>query len=90
MHLPPRLQAAVLFSDISGFTKLTNRLLEERGQEGAEILNGIINRFFEELIQIIHRHAGDVIKFAGDAVLSIWSSNASGESLKTLTQRAIT
>ena len=34
------MEAAVLFSDISGFTKLTNRLLAERGQEGAEILNG--------------------------------------------------
>ena len=79
----------VLFSDISGFTKLTNRLLSERGDEGAEILNNIINRFFEELISVITRHAGDVIKFAGDAVLSIWSSNTSGEGLETLTHRAI-
>ena len=79
----------VLFSDISGFTKLTNRLLSERCDEGAEILNNIINRFFEELISVITRHAGDVIKFAGDAVLSIWSSNTSGEGLETLTHRAI-
>ena len=56
----------MLFSDISGFTKLTNRLLKEHGNEGAEILNGIINRFFEELINIITRHSGDVIKFGGD------------------------
>ena len=48
-------QAVVLFSDISGFTKLTNRLLAEYGNEGAEILNGIINRFFDELIHIITR-----------------------------------
>ena len=81
--------ACVLFSDISGFTKLTNRLLKERGVEGAEILNNIICRFFEELISIITRHAGDVIKFAGDAVLSIWSSSVSGESLSVLTLRAI-
>ena len=60
-------EAAVLFSDISGFTKLTNRLIAERDKEGAEILNQIINRYFEELIDIIHRHAGDVMKFAGDA-----------------------
>jgi class 3 adenylate cyclase len=81
--------ACVLFSDISGFTKLTNRLLKERGDEGAEILNNIICRFFEELISIITRHAGDVIKFAGDAVLSIWSSSVAGESIQVLTQRAV-
>jgi len=82
-------EAAVLFSDISGFTKLTNRLIAERDKEGAEILNQIINRFFEELIAIIHRHAGDVIKFAGDAVLSIWSSSAGGDRIQDLTRRAI-
>lgn len=49
--------ACVLFSDISGFTKLTNRLLKERGDEGAEILNNIICRFFEELISIITRYS---------------------------------
>ena len=85
-----RSQAAVLFSDISGFTKLTNRLLRDYPLEGAEILNKIINSYFEELIGIITRHSGDVIKFAGDAVLSIWSSNVSGESLEQLTNRACT
>ena len=60
-----------------------------RGDEGAEILTSIINRFFEELISIVTRHAGDVIKFAGDAILCIWSSNTSQESLTTLTRRAI-
>ena len=34
--------AAVLFSDISGFTKLTNQLLRVRGDEGAEILNNLV------------------------------------------------
>ena len=81
--------AAVLFSDISGFTKLTNRLLKEHGNEGAEILNSIINRFFEELINMVTRFSGDVIKFGGDAIMSIWSSNTCGESLETLTHRAV-
>ena len=35
------------------------------------------------------RHAGDVIKFAGDAILSIWSASAADESLETLTLRAV-
>ena len=34
----------MLFSDISGFTKLTNMLLETRGDEGPEILNNLVRR----------------------------------------------
>ena len=81
--------AAVLFSDISGFTKLTNKLSAEfKDGEGAEILRNLICKFFEELISCITRHSGDVIKFAGDAVLSIWSSSVANESIETLTLRA--
>lgn len=82
------LEVAVLFSDVSGFTQLTDRLQRDRGgTEGAESLNGILNGFFERLIAIVHDHDGDVVKFAGDAVLSMWSSSR-GESLEELTSRA--
>lgn len=82
------IECAVLFSDVSGFTQLTERLQREKGgEEGAETLNAILNSFFEQLITIVHDHDGDVIKFAGDAVLSMWSSS-SGEGLEDLVARA--
>jgi len=82
------IEVAVLFSDVSGFTQLTERLQREKGgEEGAELLNGILNDFFEQLINIVHEHDGDVIKFAGDAVLSMWSSTC-GETLGELVCRA--
>mmetsp|Transcript_28497 Transcript_28497/g.70232 ORF Transcript_28497/g.70232 Transcript_28497/m.70232 type:complete len:2756 (+) Transcript_28497:51-8318(+) len=82
------ISCAVLFSDVSGFTQLTERLQREKGgEEGAELLNGILNNFFEQLITIVHEHDGDVIKFAGDAVLSMWSST-SGETLAGCVARA--
>src|SRR6185436_13209274 len=65
------LQAAILFADISGFTRLTERMAE-KGPTGVETLARILNEYFGQLIDIIHNYGGDVVKFAGDAVIAVW------------------
>ena len=65
------LQAAVLFADISGFTRLTERMAE-KGPSGVEAIARILNEYFGQLIDIIHAYGGDVVKFAGDAVIAVW------------------
>src|SRR6185503_10190210 len=65
-------QAAVLFADISGFTSLTEGLVE-RGPAGVENLARILNEYFGQLIDIVHEYGGDVVKFAGDAVIAVWN-----------------
>src|SRR5574339_163998 len=64
-------QAALLFADISGFTLLTERMAE-RGPTGVETLARILNEYFGQLIDILHEYGGDVVKFAGDAVIAVW------------------
>ncbi len=64
-------QAAILFADISGFTLLTERMAE-KGPTGVETLARILNEYFGQLIDIIHDYGGDVVKFAGDAVIAVW------------------
>ena len=59
-------RGAVLFSDASGFTALTEQLAQ--APHGAERLCAIINEFFGILIGIVTSYGGDIIKFAGDAV----------------------
>ena len=71
------IQAAVLFADISGFTLLTERLAE-KGPTGVETLARILNEYFGQLIDIIHDHGGDVVKFAGDAVIAVWPIISAG------------
>ncbi|MEM9595475.1 MAG: DUF917 family protein [Acidobacteriota bacterium] len=78
-------RAAVLFADISGFTSLTERLAH-RGPEGAEELPRILNNCFGPLVDTVLDHGGDVVKFAGDAMLALWpvvdegpSTDGSGE-----------
>lgn len=46
--------------DISGFTPLTESL-----QHDVEKLSRILNKYFSDLIDIIHSHGGDVIKVRG-------------------------
>ncbi len=67
--------AAVLFADISGFTPLTESLAKQ-GPVGAETLSNILSNYFGQLIDIITDHGGDIVKFAGDAVLAIWPAES--------------
>ncbi len=80
-HFP----AAVFFADISGFTTLADRLAEH-GPAGAEELTDHLNTYFGQLVDLIAAHGGDVLKFAGDALLALWP--ASAESLQGAVQRA--
>ncbi len=65
----------MLFVDISGFTPLTEKL-GNKGSRGVEELTNVLNQFFTLLIDVIDNHGGDVIKFAGDALLAIWPTNS--------------
>lgn len=62
--------AVLLFADISGFSTLARRFAP-RGAEGAEELTSLLNRYFEQLLRIVHDHGLDVVSFAGDAILTI-------------------
>lgn len=76
--LPDRARGAVLLTDISGFTPLTEALLEELGpSRGAEELTRYLNRVYEALIAEVHQYGGSVIGFSGDAI-TCWFDNDTG------------
>src|SRR5262245_44629378 len=85
--LSQRFPAAVLYADISGFTALTERLAEQ-GPVGAEILTRELNTYFGQLIEIITRHGGDIVKFAGDALTAIWPVTDEGPELPEAARQA--
>src|SRR5947209_8466863 len=78
---------AVLFADISGFTALTERLAEH-GRSGVEELTQLLDDYFGRIIDVVTAHGGDVVKFAGDALLALWQADDVAEDLPTLTRRA--
>lgn len=79
---------AVLFADISGFTSLTERLAR-KGAVGAEELTTALNSYFGRLIEIVCDFGGDVLKFAGDALLATFEDRAPGRELKDASIRAV-
>lgn len=40
-----------------------------------EKLTYYLNDYFGQLIRLIHSHGGDVVKFAGDALLAVWPTD---------------
>ena len=67
--LPDRTTGAVLFADISGFTRLTEALAAELGRKrGAEEVLRHLNPVYEALIATLYRYGGSVIGFPGDAI----------------------
>lgn len=54
--------------DISGFTAMSERLAR-LGNEGAELMAGVLNDFFETMLGVAERWGGVQMKFGGDAML---------------------
>ena len=72
-----RLPGAVLFADISGFTALAEDLASQ-GPGGVETLSGLLNGYFGHLIELVVAHGGEVVEFAGDALLALWPAAGAG------------
>lgn len=60
--------ATLVFSDVSGFTPLTERL-SRLGRVGAERLTDVLNQIMGGLLDVAADHGGDLLKFGGDALL---------------------
>src|SRR5215216_3428579 len=69
-----RMTGALLLADISGFTAIAERLAR-RGPGGAEELRGLLDGAFQPLLELIAGTGGDVLKFAGDALLACWPAS---------------
>ena len=62
-----------LLVDISGFTKLSGDFCAE-GKGGIDGLQLATNGYMGKLVEIIYSFGGDIIKFAGDAIICVFDS----------------
>ncbi len=65
------IEATLLLADISGFTAMSEQL-SARGKAGAEQITHITNKYFAEMVRVLHDNGGYLIKFGGDALLGMF------------------
>ena len=69
---------SVVFVDISGFTKLSEKLARF-GRIGAEEMADAINGCFADLLAVAYEDDGSLLKFGGDALLLLFDGGAPHE-----------
>ncbi|MDL9981035.1 adenylate/guanylate cyclase domain-containing protein [Microbacterium sp. ASV49] len=65
------IEGTMVFADISGFTRLTERLARQ-GKEGAELLSDTLDLTFATLLAPAFDDGADLLKWGGDAVLLLF------------------
>ena len=66
------MDATLVFADVSGFTRLSERLAG-KGRIGAEELTELLGSCFDQLLSVAYAHGGSLLKFGGDALLLLFS-----------------
>ncbi|MBT6436033.1 MAG: response regulator [Deltaproteobacteria bacterium] len=64
---PEHVMGTVLFSDLVGFTRLSEEL-------SAAKLAKILNEYLSAMVQVIYEHNGTIDKFIGDAIMIIFGA----------------
>ena len=63
-----------MLADISGFTRLSGTFCD-RGKDGIDQLQLVVNGYLGQLVKIVYAYGGDVMKFAGDALVCVFFPN---------------
>ncbi|MBF0111901.1 MAG: adenylate/guanylate cyclase domain-containing protein [Desulfamplus sp.] len=62
-----RKELSIFFSDLEGFTSISERLSPEE-------LTSLLNSYLSAMTEIIHQEGGTVDKYEGDAIIAFWNA----------------
>lgn len=75
---------AFLFADVGGFTALSEMIQQASGAEGTEVLTAVINQYFTTMLDILAKSDGQLLKFAGDALLAFYPARGDSDPASAL------
>ncbi|KAL3802963.1 hypothetical protein HJC23_011586 [Cyclotella cryptica] len=81
-HLPQDqdIRGSILILDLSGFTALGERLRMELGpRDGAAEFASRVNHTLSTMVRQVYKYWGDVLMFAGDALICLFEERDDGE-----------
>ncbi|MGA2419064.1 MAG: adenylate/guanylate cyclase domain-containing protein [Candidatus Acidiferrum sp.] len=64
---PRRTEISVMFSDIRGFTTISEQL-------DAQELAGFLNEYLSDMTKLVFKYSGTLDKYIGDAVMAFWGA----------------
>ena len=73
-------EAATLVTDVTGYTSLTESATMQ-GARGPERVAAILDASFSLIIDTIQANGGDILAFAGDAIIAAWPVRPTAPSL---------
>ncbi|KAI9345581.1 hypothetical protein BDR26DRAFT_139924 [Obelidium mucronatum] len=81
--------ALVAIIDISGYSKLSSYLQEVLGSDSGAKVKELLNKPINAIIKHVHMSGGSVVKFAGDAVIAMWSVPSTSQEIRETTVRRV-
>src|SRR6185436_8835650 len=76
-----RIDTAIWFSDLRGFTRITDTAPEQ--------VIPLLNAYADVIVSAIHEHGGDVLKLIGDGTLAIFNTDGRERSCNSALAAAI-
>jgi adenylate cyclase len=82
------LEGSFIFADVTGFTALTGEL-SRQGTAGREEMNRLMRALFAAILEPLLNSGGDLLIFAGDAVLASFPGHPEGRDARWATRTAL-
>jgi adenylate cyclase len=67
-------ELTAIFTDVQGFSTISEKLGEMHGENGAQMLGLLLNRYLTEMSNVVLEEDGTIDKYEGDAIIAFFGA----------------